>query len=64
MAYGKLAVIKTYGEKPIFSILDKEDRPTTIIPDFHDWMMKRVGHKINLFISDKYFQVTDEECKE
>lgn len=64
MSYGKLAVIKTVGEKPTFVILDKDDNILITIPDLNDWMLKRIGTTVTLFLSDAHFQMTDETQKE
>jgi hypothetical protein len=61
MSYGKLGVIKTIGERPTFCLLDKEGNPATIVPDMMEWLMRRVGKTVSLFISDAHFQVTDED---
>jgi len=64
MAYGKLAVIKTVGERPTFVILDKDGQVITTIPDLNDWMLQRLGKIVSLFLSDAYFQIVDlEELK-
>jgi hypothetical protein len=59
MAYGKLAVIKTFGEKPTFVILDKDENVLTTVPDFNDWMLKRIGKIVDVFISDTNFHLTE-----
>ncbi len=63
MSYGRLAVLKMVGERPTFCILDKEGSIMIIIPDFIDWMLKRVGIIVNFSISDSHFQIVDEEIK-
>jgi len=64
MSYGKLKVVKTYGEKPLFVIVGREGQESIPIPDLTEWLMKRLDHTINMFVSDKYFQVADEDYKE
>jgi hypothetical protein len=59
MAYGKLVVLKSYGEKPVFVVEDGNGNQTNI-PDFAEWLFRRIGHDVNVFISDTYFQVCDE----
>ena len=61
MSYGKLAVIKTIGERPVFVILDREDNPATIIPDVNNWLMERLGRTISFTLSDVYWQLCDQE---
>lgn len=62
--FGKLAVIKTVGEKPTFVILDKDNNILITIPDLNDWMLERIGTTVSFFLSDAYFQLTDEKQKE
>jgi len=59
MAYGKLGVLKTYGEKPTFVILDSNGCLDSTIPDMSDWLIKRVGKLVSLTVTDKHFQVAD-----
>jgi len=61
MAYGKLAVLKTYGEKPAFVILDKDENILAIIPDFSEWAFTKIGKIVSLFESNAYFQLVDQE---
>jgi hypothetical protein len=55
MAYDRLEVIKSYGEKPLFKVGDE------IIPDLADWLLKRVGKLVNVYVCDAHFQITDVE---
>ena len=55
MAYGKLEVIKSYGEKPVFKIGD------VILPDLATWLFERLGKTMNLYVCDAHFQITDVE---
>lgn len=59
MAYGKLGIIKTIGNRPVFCILDVENKPIMTIPDLEDWMMQKIGHTVDLFVSNEYFQLSD-----
>lgn len=63
MSFGRLAVLKMVGERPTFCILDKGGSIIVIIPDFVDWMLKRVGTIVSFSISDAHFQIVDEEIK-
>uniref|UniRef100_A0A6M3ISJ0 Uncharacterized protein n=1 Tax=viral metagenome TaxID=1070528 RepID=A0A6M3ISJ0_9ZZZZ len=59
MSWGKLGVLRTYGEKPTFVILDEDGRPDVTIPDISDWLLKRVGRTVSLTYTDKYFELAD-----
>lgn len=58
--YGKLDVIKHMGEKPLF-VITHEDGTYTPISELSDWLFKRLGKIINVYICDKHFQITDVE---
>jgi hypothetical protein len=57
MAYGKLGLIKTINDKNVFAILDKNDNPATIIPDFEEWLLGFVGKTVTFTLSDDLFLV-------
>ena len=57
--YGKLAVLKSYGEKPTFAILGKNGQIEEVIPNVEEWLLKRIGKTISFTLSDIYWQVCD-----
>jgi hypothetical protein len=63
MTFGKLGVLKSYGEKPTFAILDEDGQPETIIPQLDVWLIERLGNDVSIFISDTYFQISDYTTK-
>lgn len=64
MAYGKLAVIKSYGEKPTFVLLDRNKEPFFYFPDPTDWLMKKLGHMVMFTSSGKSWQVEDKKIRD
>jgi hypothetical protein len=64
MAYGKLGIIKTKGERTVFVLLDENGMEKTIIPDINLWLWERLGKNIDLNITEKFWQITDTEWKE
>lgn len=61
MAYGKLEIIKTIGDRPIFALSDKEGRVQEIDLNIMDWLIERVGKIVDVSISNIYFSICDEE---
>ena len=57
MKVGKVGVIKSIGEKPIFCLLDAKGNPAIIIPDFTDWMLEQMGKTVTLLTSEDTFAI-------
>ena len=59
MAYGKLSVIKSYGRKPTFVLLDRKGKVCYTIPDINDFLLKNLGRIMDVAVTDTRFQVSN-----
>ena len=59
MAYGKLSVIKTYGSKPTFVLLDRKGKVCYTIPDINDFLLKNVGKMVDVAVTSGRFQISN-----
>lgn len=60
--YGKLTAIIKEGKETTFILTDLRGAEPEVLPSFHEWMVNKIGHKFNVFVTDKRYFITDEEA--
>jgi hypothetical protein len=61
--YGKLSFNKRWLRSLIrYYLTDLQGNEEEMLPDLDNWLSKKEGHRLNVFVSDKRYFITDEEA--
>jgi len=61
--YATLKVLERGEKHQTYYLVDKDDKVISMFPLTSVWLQGRVGHKLNIFVSDDTFQIVDEDAK-
>jgi hypothetical protein len=60
--YGKLKIEPNFLGRRLHGITDLEGNNLEMFPSLVEWLSTREGHKLNVFVSNKHYFITDEEA--